>query len=53
MPQTDYRFGTLIQAQAMGDLQALRQRGRRVIRVNLGADLSGGLKQLKVALEAL
>jgi hypothetical protein len=36
----------LIRAQALGDLQALRQRGRRVVRVELGRDVAGGLARL-------
>ncbi|MFQ5795439.1 MAG: bifunctional transaldolase/phosoglucose isomerase [Candidatus Bipolaricaulia bacterium] len=46
VPETDYTFGTLIRAQAQGDNQALKQRGRRVLRVNLGGDASAGLKRL-------
>ncbi|MDA2914353.1 hypothetical protein MYX77_10435, partial [Acidobacteriia bacterium AH_259_A11_L15] len=46
VPETDYTFGTLIQAQAVGDLMALKQRRRRVLSVNLGRDVTGGLKQL-------
>lgn len=36
VPETDYTFGSLIRAQAMGDAQALTQRGRRVLRLVLG-----------------
>jgi hypothetical protein len=32
-PASTYTFGTLIDAQALGDLRALRKRGRRVARV--------------------
>ncbi len=46
VPETDYSFGALIQAQALGDYTALLQRGRRVIRVHLGGDVAGGLKRL-------
>jgi transaldolase/glucose-6-phosphate isomerase len=46
VPETNYTFGQLIRAQAQGDWQALTQRGRRVIRVQLGADLKNGLAQL-------
>ena len=34
-------FGALKSAQALGDAEALRQGGRRVLRVHLGADLHG------------
>lgn len=40
VPEAEYTFGELIRAQALGDLQALRQRGRRALRVRLGQ--SGG-----------
>ncbi len=46
VPETDYTFGTLIRAQALGDYRALVQRGRRVLRVHLGKDVAGGLKRL-------
>ena len=49
VPETDYTFGQLIKAQALGDFQALTQRGRRVLRVNLGKDVSGGLRQFENA----
>ncbi|HVB33899.1 MAG TPA: bifunctional transaldolase/phosoglucose isomerase [Patescibacteria group bacterium] len=47
IPETDYSFGALIRAQALGDWQALTQRGRRVLRVHLGEDVAGGLKRLE------
>jgi transaldolase/glucose-6-phosphate isomerase len=37
VPETQYTFGELIRAQAEGDRQALEQRGRKVLRVQLGA----------------
>lgn len=49
VPETDYTFGRLIRAQAMGDYQALVQRGRRVLRVNLGRDAEAGLARLHEA----
>ncbi len=33
VPEVAYTFGELIRAQALGDLQALRRRGRRIVRV--------------------
>jgi transaldolase/glucose-6-phosphate isomerase len=50
VPETDYTFGELIHAQALGDYQALRQRGRRVLRVSLGSDVARGLQLLQEAL---
>ncbi len=46
VPETSFSFSTLIRAQALGDYQALKQRGRRVLRVNLKRDVSGGLELL-------
>jgi transaldolase/glucose-6-phosphate isomerase len=47
VPETDYTFGALIRAQALGDYQALRQRQRRVLRVRLGPDLRAALARLE------
>jgi transaldolase/glucose-6-phosphate isomerase len=46
VPETDYTFGALIRAQALGDFTALKQRRRRVLRINLGRDTESGLKQV-------
>ena len=46
VPETDFTFGALIHAQAMGDYLALIERGRRVLRVNLGRDVIGGLTRM-------
>ncbi len=50
VPGTDYSFGQLIRAQALGDYRALRQKGRRVLRVDLGPDARIGLGLVKEAL---
>ena len=46
VPETNYTFDALIQAQAIGDFTALKQRRRRALRVNLGGDRAGGLDAL-------
>jgi transaldolase / glucose-6-phosphate isomerase len=46
VPETNYTFGSLIQAQAVGDYRALKQRNRRVLRINLGQDTAKGLELL-------
>ncbi len=46
VPETNYTFGQLIRAQALGDYQALKQRGRRVLRINLGQNPTAGLKKV-------
>lgn len=43
-------FGAVKLAQACGDLQVLAARGRRVLRVHLGADIASGLRALDQAL---
>ena len=43
-------FGVLKAAQAMGDEQALRNAGRRILRVHLGPDVVGGLEKVLAAL---
>jgi hypothetical protein len=51
IPGEPYTFGALIRAQAVGDLQALKDHKRRAIRIHLGQDVSGGLRQLQVAVQ--
>jgi transaldolase/glucose-6-phosphate isomerase len=53
VPETGYSFGTLIRAQAQGDREALLQRGRHVLRVDLGGDVAGGLANLRREAAAL
>ena len=50
VPGKPYSFGLLLQAQALGDLQALRKHRRRVVRVHLGGDVMQGLKALERAI---
>jgi transaldolase / glucose-6-phosphate isomerase len=49
VPETNYTFDALIQAQALGDFSALKQRRRRVLRINVGLDADAGLKLLAEA----
>lgn len=53
VPETNYTFGELIVAQALGDLQALQQRRRRVLRVHLGNRVMEGLERIAEALRKL
>lgn len=46
IPGAPYTFGVLADAQALGDLQALQERGRRVAHVRLGVDYVSGLRRL-------
>jgi len=50
IPGTSYTFGVLKRAQALGDLNALREAGRRAVRVHVGADVEAGLHALRQAL---
>jgi transaldolase/glucose-6-phosphate isomerase len=52
IPGEPYTFGVLKAAQALGDFQALRAKGRRILRVHLGPDVKGGLVRLREAVEA-
>jgi glucose-6-phosphate isomerase len=51
VPGETYSFAGLRDAQALGDLQILRRRGRRVLRVNLGSDVDAGLATLLASIE--
>jgi transaldolase/glucose-6-phosphate isomerase len=46
VPETDFTFGALIRAQAQGDYGALKQRKRRVLRINLGREPLAGIATL-------
>ncbi|MBE9501331.1 MAG: bifunctional transaldolase/phosoglucose isomerase [Chloroflexi bacterium] len=52
IPGAPYTFGMFRRAQALGDLEALRKHGRRVVHVHLGADVGQGLAALGQAMEA-
>jgi hypothetical protein len=46
IPGQPYTFAGLVSSQAAGDYQALEDSGRRVVRLNLGADAAGAIRQL-------
>lgn len=46
VPGQKYTFGVVKAAQARGDLQVLKDRGRRTLRVHLGEDVTAGLETL-------
>ncbi len=52
VPETDFTFGTLIKAQALGDYRALKQRGRRALRIDLKANPAAGIARLEKWLPA-
>ncbi|MCJ7581089.1 MAG: hypothetical protein MUP98_11210 [Candidatus Aminicenantes bacterium] len=51
VPETDYSFGSLIQAQALGDFQSLKEKNRRVLKINLGTNVLDSLRQLEENVE--
>jgi len=51
IPGQTYSFGVVIDAQAAGDLAVLESRGRRALRVHLGADIAAGLKTISDAID--
>ena len=46
VPNQKYTFGLVKAAQARGDFEVLAERGRSVLRVHLGADVTNGLRNL-------
>ena len=52
VPDQKYTFGTVKAAQARGDFEVLNERGRRALRVHLGADVDAGLARLQKAINA-
>jgi transaldolase / glucose-6-phosphate isomerase len=51
VPGQKYTFGTVKAAQARGDFTVLSKRGRRALRLQLGADVSAGLAILDEAVK--
>ena len=51
VPGQKFTFGIVKAAQARGDFQVLAERGRRALRVHLGADLKPGLNALLTAVK--
>jgi transaldolase / glucose-6-phosphate isomerase len=51
VPGQKFTFGVVKAAQARGDFQVLSDRGRRALRVHLGADVAAGLKTLQTAID--
>lgn len=47
VPETEFTFNALIRAQALGDYLALRDKGRRVMRIDLGQDAERGIRWLE------
>lgn len=52
VPGQTYTFGIVKAAQARGDFEVLAERGRRALRVHLGADVNAGLSILELAIRA-
>ncbi len=52
IPGAAYGFAAFRDAQALGDMEALRGHGRRVLRVDLGENAAEGLAELETAVAA-
>lgn len=50
VPGSKYTFGVVKAAQARGDFEVLAERGRRALRVHLGADVAAGLHAFEAAI---
>jgi transaldolase / glucose-6-phosphate isomerase len=53
IPGQKFTFGVLKRAQAQGDFGVLVERGRRALRVHLGADVQAELKSLRAAIQRI
>ena len=51
VPEQKYTFGTVKAAQARGDFEVLAERGRRALRVHLGADVTEGLRRFEAEIK--
>ncbi len=52
IPGEDFDFATFIAAQAQGDLEVLRKKGKRAIRVHVRGEMTSGLEQLQDWIDA-
>ncbi len=52
IPGEPYTFGTLVAAQALGDMKSLSARHRRVIRIHLSGDVEDGVRRIQHAVES-
>ncbi len=51
VPDQKYSFGVVKAAQARGDFEVLSERGRRALRVHLGADVKAGLLEIQATVK--
>jgi hypothetical protein len=51
IPGEKFGFGPLVRAQAIGDVQSLANRDRRLLSIDLGSDVDAGLDQLAQAVK--
>lgn len=52
IPNQPFSFSILKQAQGLGDLQTLRERRQRVVRLHISGDIPSGLAKIQEAIEA-
>lgn len=53
VPGTRYTFGELVHASSIGDYRVLTERGRRILRVDLGRDAAGAITRLVAEIRLL
>jgi hypothetical protein len=51
LPDSGFSLGTLLRAQALGDVRTLRERGRQALHAHLGWYVEPGLDALAQAVE--
>jgi transaldolase/glucose-6-phosphate isomerase len=52
VPETNYTFKDIIKAQGVGDYLALKEKGRRVLRINLGSDVIEGIEKISRVIDS-
>ena len=53
VPGTQYSFGVLTNAESLGDALVLRERGRRVLRIDLDGEGAEGVAKLRDLLNVM
>jgi glucose-6-phosphate isomerase len=53
IPGRPFTFSVLKHAQSVGDLESLQHHGRRVVHIDLGGDVAGGIAKLTAAIQTI
>jgi hypothetical protein len=51
IPGQPYSFGTLVRAQALGDMESLLKHRRRVVRLHIRGDHAAGVEHIREAIK--